>query len=206
MAVALIASAACSGGGADKGRAGANPALATDPPHVNPTLATVPAPTTTTNPYAVPAVIDAAYVNRVMTGLDAVMGDASRALIRSTTITSEVYDRLRAIYSNNSLLQLVVDSMEDEIRQGFTGFKPNPGNRMTSVTGLITAQPDCIFVRVNRDYSAMSPEADSTDVQWVALKPLERSRDPHGHNPTSWAMIYDGFTRDRTQPQNPCQR
>ena len=73
-ALALLASAACSGGGADKGSAGANPTLATDPPRTNPTLATVPAPTTTTNPYAVPAVIDAAYVNRVLAGLDAADG------------------------------------------------------------------------------------------------------------------------------------
>ncbi len=82
-ALALLASAACSGGGADKGSAGANPTLATDPPRTNPTLATVPPATTTTNPYAVPAVIDVAYVNRVLAGLDAVMGDAGRSLVRS---------------------------------------------------------------------------------------------------------------------------
>lgn len=56
-ALALLASA-CSAGGADNGSAGANPTLATDPRRTNPTLATVPAPTT--NPYAVPAVIDEA--------------------------------------------------------------------------------------------------------------------------------------------------
>jgi hypothetical protein len=67
-ALALLASASCSSGTADRGSAGANPTLATDPPRTNPTLATVPAPTTTTNPYAVPAVIDAAYVNRVLAG------------------------------------------------------------------------------------------------------------------------------------------
>src|SRR5687768_15070166 len=56
-ALALTASVACSGRAADRGSAGANPTVATEPPT-----------TTTTNPYAVPAVIDAAYVDRVLVG------------------------------------------------------------------------------------------------------------------------------------------
>ncbi|MGH9856804.1 MAG: hypothetical protein ACRD4B_03070, partial [Acidobacteriota bacterium] len=190
----LTASASCnSSSDADRGTA-------------SNTVATEPAPTTTTNPYAVPEVIDAAYVNRVLAGLDLVMGDANRALLRARTLTADVYDRLRAIYARNSLLQLVVDAIEDEIRKGFSGYRPDPGNRVTTVTRAITAQSTCIFVSVQRDYSAMSPGPNSPDLQWVALTPLERSRDPHGYNPTSWAMIYDGFTADRSQPENPCLR
>jgi hypothetical protein len=204
-AVALLASAACSDGTADRGNAGANPTVATDPPG-NPTIATAPLGTTTTNPYAVPALIDDAYINRVLAGLDSVMGDATRAVVRTKTFTSEAYDRLRAIYSDNSLLQLVVDAVEEEIGKSFSGYKPNPGNRLTTVTRVLTAQPDCIFVRVQRDYSAMSPNPGSPDPQWVALRPLERTRDPRGYNRTSWALIYDGFSRDRTQPENPCSR
>ena len=202
----LLASAACSSSGADKGSARANPTLATDQPHVNPTLATVPAPTTTTNPYAVPAAIDAAYVNRVLAGLDQVMGDAGRNLVRSRTITADVYDRLKSIYADNSLLQLVVDSVEEEIRKNLSGYKPNPGNRVTTVTRVVTAQSSCIFVRVQRDYSAMSPGAGTTDPQWVALRPLDQSRDPRQYNRTSWAMTFDGFTPDGSQPANPCLR
>lgn len=195
VAATLLASAACSGDGADKGSAGANPTLATDPPT-----------TTTTNPYAVPAVIDVAYVNRVLSGLDQVMGDASRDLVRSRTITADVYDRLRAIYGSNGLLQLVVETVEEEIRKNFSGFKPNPGNRSTLATRIVTAQPDCVFARVDRDYSAMSPSAGTPQPQWIALRPLELVRDPRGYNPTRWAMIYDGFTPDRSQPENPCLR
>ena len=168
------------------------------------TVATEPPATTTTNPYAVPAVIDIPYVNRVLAGLDAVMGDATRELIRSRTITAEVYDRLRAIYGNNSLLQLVVEAIEEEMRKSFSGYKPNPGNRSSTVTRVVTAQSNCIFVRVQRDYSAMSPQPNPSDPQWVALKPLERVRDFLGYNPTPWAMTYDGLTPDRSQPNNPC--
>lgn len=192
-ALLLAASAACdSSSDADRSSAAAN------------TVATEPAPTTTTNPYAVPAVIDEAYVNRVLAGLDQVMGDANRALILARTITAEVYDRLRAIYGNNNLLQLVVDAIEDEARSGFVGYKAEPGNRLTTVTRLITSNPTCVFASVQRDYSAMSPAPSRPESQWIALKPLEPPRDPHGYNQTSWAIIYDGFSRDRSQPINPC--
>lgn len=201
----LLASAACSSSGADKGSAGANPTLATDQPHVNPTLATVPAPTTTTNPYAVPAVIDAAYVNRVLAGLDAIFGDATRTMVRTKTITADVYDRLRSIYGSNELLQLVLDLIQDEMRSGFTEYKSNPGNKLTTVNQIVSAGPTCIFVRVQRDYTAVALENTSTgSPQWVALKRLDSSRDPKGYNLTMWAMIYDGFPRDRSQPANPC--
>jgi hypothetical protein len=205
VALALLAPA-CADKGADRGSAGANPTLATDPPRSNPTLATVPPATTTTTPYALPAVIDAAYVNRVMAGLDAVMGDATRSVIRARTFTSDAYDRLRAIYADNSLLQLVVDAVEDEIRKGFTGYKVNPGNRLTTVTSIISAKPSCIFVRVQRDYSALSSAPGSEDPQWVALKPSDSTRDPQGYNRVNWGMILDGFSRDRSQPADPCSR
>ena len=191
-AVLLAAStAACSNSRAERATAGAT--VPTEPPR-----------TTTTNPYAVPPVIDAAYVNRVLAGLDAVMGDVTRALIRTKMITPDAYDRLRAIYANNNLLQLVVDVVEDDVRSGFRDYKPNPGNKTTTVSQVITSGPTCIFARVQRDFSAVSTGADAVNPQWVGLKPLEQTRDPHGYNLTSWAMVYDGFTRDRSQPANPC--
>jgi hypothetical protein len=61
-----------------------------------------------------------------------------------------------------------------------------------------------MFATVRRDYSAVNSQADPVNPQWVALKPLDASRDPHGYNPTSWAFAYDGFPSDRSQPQNPC--
>lgn len=39
--------------------------------------------TTTTNPYAVLAVIDTAYVNRVLAGLDAAVGGVTRLVVRT---------------------------------------------------------------------------------------------------------------------------
>lgn len=203
-ALALTASAACSTGGADKGSAGANPTLATEPPRTNPTLATVPPATTTTNPYAVPAVIDAAYVNRVLAGLDAVLGDVGRTVLKTKTIPPDAYDRLKSIYGSNELLQLTIDSIQADIRKGLTGYRPDPGNRASLVQQILSAGPRCIFVRVQRDYLAVSQSPSTVNPQWVGLRSADPARDPSRHNPTSWVMIYDGFPQDRSTPANPC--
>lgn len=204
VALALTASAACSTGGADKGGAGANPTLATEPPRTNPTLATVPPATTTTNPYAVPSVIDVAYVNRVLAGLDAAMGDVTRLVLRTRTIPREAYDRMKAIYHNDERLQLSIDSFQSDMRRNFAGYKPDPGNKVSNVTQLLTITRLCIFARVTRDYSAVGANSSSADTQWVALKPLDPARDPNSYNPTTWAFAYEGYTETRSQPPDPC--
>lgn len=193
VAVALLAPTACSNGAADRDSAGANPTLATDPPT-----------TTTTNPYAVPAVIDVAYVNRVLAGLDAAMGDATRLVLRTRTIPREAYDRLRAIYGNDDWLQLAIDNFQADMRRQFTGYRAEPGNKISTVTELITSSPSCVFVRTVRDYSPIGASSKTADVQWIALKPLQMSRDPNGYNPTGWAFIFEGFPIDRSVPANPC--
>src|SRR3954452_13325268 len=102
-ALALTASAACSSGGGSKGSAGAGATV---------TVATEPARTTTTNPYAVPAVIDVAYVNRVLAGLDAAVGDIVRQVIRTKAIPQEALDRMRAVYADPARLQRSIDGFQ----------------------------------------------------------------------------------------------
>jgi hypothetical protein len=204
-ALALTASAACSnGGGGSKGSAGANPTLATDPPHSNPTLATLPPATTTTNPYAVPAVIDAAYVNVVLAGLDAQLGDVTRLLIRTQTFPQEAYDRLKAVYTDDQALQLKLDAFQSDLRRRFQDYRPSPGNKVTTVTKTITVTASCIFVEVRRDYSAVALMNNVLHPQWAALKPLDPSRDPKGYNNTKWALAYDSVQPGLAQPANPC--
>jgi hypothetical protein len=72
-ALALLLGA-CGGGDDDE-------ALPPPPSIAEPT--TVPA-----DPYAVPAVIDAAYVNRVLEGLDAAVGDVVRIVYRTGQVLS----------------------------------------------------------------------------------------------------------------------
>ncbi len=188
----LAASAACSSG-SDANRARAGNSVPSEP-----------ATTTTTNPYAVPAVIDAAYVNRVLAGLDAVLGDVTRLLMRTRTFPQEAYDRLKAIYGDNRWLQLKLDAFQTDLQRGFSDYKPTPGNKVTNVTKLVDRSPRCIFAEVHRNYSAVTDSTIGANPQWVALKPLDPSRDPSRYNPTSWAFVYDGAQPDRSQPSNPC--
>lgn len=169
------------------------------------TIGTAPPVTPTTDPYAVPAVVDAAYVNRVLAGLDAAMGEVVRMVVRTRGIPQEAADRLQALYLAESRIQLALDSFQDDIRNGFRTYRPEPGNKRTSVTEMISASQACIFVKVLRDFSQVgNGTGDMTSVTWVGLKPRDPTRDRWGYNPTPWAILVDGFQEDRSQPRNPC--
>ena len=166
--------------------------------------ATVPQATTTTNPYAVPQVIDEAYVNRVLAGLDQAVGDITRLVVGSRTLSPEALDRLRTIYVDDSL-ELSIRGFQNDVRADFAGYRQPPGNKTTTVTELISARPTCIFAKVNKDFSAVGVDPDpSLATQWVALVPSGTVLDPSGFNPTRWVFVYDGFRQDRSAPPDPC--
>ncbi|MEA2685926.1 MAG: hypothetical protein QOE93_1121, partial [Actinomycetota bacterium] len=93
---------------------------------------------TTTDPYAVPAVIDEAYVNRVLAGLDHALGEVTRFVIRERAIQPEAIDRLRALYVGD-FLELTIASYDRDIQNDFDGYRDEPGDRMTSLTRIMTA-------------------------------------------------------------------
>jgi hypothetical protein len=171
-------------------------------PHAS--VPTAPAQTTTTNPYAVPAVIDAAYVNRVLAALDAADGDITRMALNHQASLDELTNRLKAIYDDPGV-SLEVDLLTQDAARNFPGVLPNPGNQRTLVSDLISAGPSCIFAHVSRDYSQVveSPDPQLTD-QWVGLVPLDQTRDPNHRNTTGWLYVYSGFEPDRSIPKNPC--
>ncbi len=188
MAVAVLLLAACGG----------------DAEPLGPT-ATVPRPTTTTNPYVVPTVIDEAYVNRVLAGLDEVVGDAVRHLERNRLLDEEVYYRLRAV-SSDDVFRLKVDGLQDDLLGGMSGYSPNPGNKVTTVIRVISVSHSCIFSEVKKDFTAVNADGQpNLSTQWIALVPLDPTRDPGNYNPTRWMFIYDGFQPDESAPtRNPC--
>ncbi len=165
-----------------------------------------PQTTTTTNPYAVPAVIDAAYVNLVLAGLDAVMGDTIRLVASTRTMPPIVVTRLRSIYANDRRLQLAIDSYQEEVQSGLAGIRAEPGNRVTVVDELLSVSRSCIFARVRRDYRPVTENPTAPSTQWVALVPLDESRDQGRFNRTGWALAYDGFPPNLAPPDNPCPR
>ncbi|MFP5318151.1 MAG: hypothetical protein ACLGI2_07620, partial [Acidimicrobiia bacterium] len=170
------------------------------------TVGTAPATTTTTDPYAVPAVIDEAYVNRVLAGLDAAVGDVVRLIMTTKTFPREGFERLKAVYGSDAQLNRRLDSLARDIAQGMPSYRGDPGDSRTTVAELLTANGACIFARISRDYSAVSTVSRPPDErQWVALIPLDRSRDPSGYNRTGWAYVYEGFEEGRLPPRrDPC--
>jgi hypothetical protein len=170
------------------------------------TVPTAAPTTTTTDPYAVPAVIDIAYVNRVLAGLDAVMGDVIRLIVSTRIIPREAADRVRAVYATDHLLNLTLDGFSQDVAAGLEDYRREPGNRVTKVSQVIEASPSCIFASVTTDYSAISAHGgSSSSLSWVALVPRNPSRDPFSFNETGWMLRYDGVQGDGSAPQTaPC--
>lgn len=126
------------------------------------TVPTAPATTTTTHPYAVPAVIDAEYVNRVITGLDAIMGDATRLVVQTKTTSQEVFDRLRAVYANDADVDLRLKDYALQVSKGLPSARQQPGDKRTTVSELISNSSNCPYVRVDRDYSPVILNSSGT--------------------------------------------
>jgi hypothetical protein len=156
--------------------------------------------TTTTDPYAVPAVIDTAYVNRVLAGLDLVVGDTLRLYLRDRRISQEISERITDLYGSGGGYDLKVRSLEAERT---TTFPATPGNRVTTVSRLITATPLCIYAQVTRDYRPVGGSVGNS-VEWVGLKAATALSNPAPYNPTRWVYAVDGVMPDRSEPRNPC--
>lgn len=162
-------------------------------------------PTTPPDPYAVPAVIDEAYVNRVLAALDQADGDVTRLVARTGTVPPEAVDRLKALYVGD-YLQLQIDILQQDILNGMKGYRSDLGNQRTSVVRLLTASPTCIFAEATRDLSEVSSSSDPRLASpWVGLVPIDPDVDPNGYNQTPWVYVYNGFTPDQSQPNNPCE-
>lgn len=157
------------------------------------------------DPYAVPPVIDAAYVNRVLEGIDGAVGEAVRVVHRTRQLPDEVFDRLSAIYLERDDINLQLASIQNDLRRQFAGYRPNPGNVRSVVDETVTASPSCVFVRVARDYSAVVTRPDQApSIEWIGLKPRDATRDPNHYNPTPWMVAVEGVRSDGTPPPNPC--
>lgn len=187
--LALVAAGACAGNAA--------PAS---------TGATVPkvAPTTiAADPYAVPAKIDEAYLNKVFAALEHVDGDATRLIVAGQTLVPEAAKRLRAIYAEDEFQAQVNLWLDIVIKKDLGRSKPNPGDRRTTVSQVLTATPGCIYAAVNRDYSAIVDDS-TPSAEFVGLKPSDPARDSFNLNPTPWMVFFDGSNKDGSTPSDPC--
>jgi len=151
-----------------------------------------------------PAPDGAGPLNEVLAELDGVMGDLQRALVRDRRMTADVTDRLKAIYTGPELLNQI-DAFRSDLADGLVGYRNPPGNRVTTVSHVITANPVCIFAEVTRDYGPIAAgPAPPPSSLYVVLVTKADEDDPKQLNPTPWALLYDGVQADGTQPENVC--
>lgn len=147
----------------------------------------------------------AVVVDRVLAGLDGVMGDAQRILAKERRITPEVTDRLKSIYVGPELLNQI-DAFRADVDSGLAGLKNPPGNRVTKVSRLITVSSICVFAEVLRDYGpATAGAAPPPASMYVVLVTKDEADDPRQLNPTPWALLYDGVQVDGAQPEDVCR-
>jgi len=193
LATALgLALVGCSGGddGTDLGPAASAP---TASPAAS-TIATDPAPTTATvgaDPFAIPDVIDAAYVNRVLAALYAVDGDITREILRTRSAGPGVVEQLAAIYGEPQLT-LEIDGLARFLREDPAKFRDPPGDRIVTVMEVVAASDQCVIAVGDLSLAQVAPGPavlGPGERYLVSLAPRTSRPDEARYNPTPFLII-----------------
>ena len=176
----------------------------------DPTVPTTASPSSTSAKPAIdisviPEKIDEAYLNAVLAALDEVDGQATRIIVATKRFPPEAADLLNSIYSDEEFdrqAELWFASIGHDPQ--LKGIRPDPDRRKTAVERIIAASPQCIWLAIRRDYSAVNFDPGPGETEYLALEPLDRSNDPKQSNKTPWMITYDGKLRDGMQPKTPC--
>ncbi|MDQ1515521.1 MAG: hypothetical protein QOE80_1351 [Actinomycetota bacterium] len=195
MLATLVSLTACWGSGGHQRTADKDGASPTGPSST----------TSTTVSYAVPATIDAAYVEKVMKALDHLYGDAVRQLVTDHAMSDRFIKQLLALYSKTPFegYQVV---WRKSLNDGLKSIAPQPGDPLTHIQAVLQASPTCVVVQVDRDLSpTLARRQDESPQRFVALIPKDPARDPLIANPTPWTMSFDGYTQTGKVPEGPCE-
>lgn len=157
------------------------------------------------DPYAVPQVIDVAYINQVLAALDHIYGEAIRTLVRDRAVTPQFTDLMRSIYTEEQLHQ-ITDLAAHARDKGFSTMSPTPADPKTVVQRVLRASVTCIFVAVDRELSPVSAPGPTIPVpqNYIALQRSADSPAARDPNPTIWRMAYEGFRPDGSEPAVRC--
>lgn len=164
------------------------PSASSSPPSSDAT-STSAAPTT--DPFAIPEVIDAAYVNRVLEALYRIDGEVTREVLASGDVQPNVIEKISDIYRDPQLtreLQALPALLEGDRSR----FRNPPGDRQVFVTSVVEVASDCIVALVESDFSAVvaiPPPKDPNVVGVVTLAPASTRADGGGSNPTPWSIV-----------------
>jgi hypothetical protein len=139
--------------------------------------------TTTTepeDPWAVPENIDEAYVQRVLTELYRLDGEARRIAVREGMVTEEVIEFVQRIYIADEAAAWL-DSLIEWSVDRFDGVIEPPGNVEISVEQVDLRSEACVVVRVIQDFSGISTAGVTGQAAYLAM---HRSSGNH----TEWLL------------------
>jgi len=180
------------GCGAGSGRAATTvTTTSTVEPRIEATTTAAPAPTTVTtsvSSFEVPAVIDLAYVQRVLKTLYRLDGDASRRAYAMKAVDLEVVKRLEAIFGGQTLAEAKRVLAENALER-FVLFADPPGDAIVRAVDIIQATPSCMVVRADLEYGPLFKEPRPLQPQ--AIIQLRRA-DVLPFNPTGWGVVFAG--------------
>ena len=185
--VAALVLAACSGGG-DSDVASSTTTLPAAPASPS---STAPPTTGAADPFAVPEVIDAAYVNRVLAALYKVDGDVTREILRTRDVTTDALRLLGAVFGEPQLTT-ELQALPAFLQQDPSQFKNPPGDRRVNVESLPTTSPTCIAAVTEMSLADVveEPSALAPDERYlIVLVPKDRTARGSSLNPTPWIIV-----------------
>jgi len=161
-----------------------------------PTGAPIPTTTTTADPWAVPAVIDATYLNRVLAELDHVDGDALRETRAMNAVTPRFVELERSIRADDAEVALVTKDVRSVMGQNWFNIRQVPGDRHTKVLTILPARAPCVFASVSIDFDDFTLKPVKYPPWSIALLPAPPTID----NPTHWVLVEDGYELNGSIP------
>jgi hypothetical protein len=161
-----------------------DPTTTLEPPSLPSTTAT----TTLADPFAVPAVIDLAYVQRVLEAIYHLDGELTRHIYAKKLPDAEFEARLRAIFAGEELAGSK-RILQENAAEGFARFANPPGDPVVRATEIIQATPTCMVVRAELDFRPQYKNPGSKDPPAV----IELRRfEVLPFNPTGWGVLFAG--------------
>jgi len=169
---------------------------------VKPARGTAGAPTTTADPWAVPATITPGYLDRVLAVFDHLEGEADRDARANNPITPRFLELERSFRSSEAEVQTNVQVWQHSIQVGFANTVAVPGDPKDTVTQLLTTQAGCVVAAVTHDLSAQAKSPPAFPPWYVAAIPGAAN----ALNPTHWVLADDGYrAAGPPSPQEACK-
>lgn len=209
--VALAMTAACS--------RPAEPAVPAAPPPTAPaTAAVTPTPADSpspepepseapTDPYAIPDVIDKAYVELVLEALGAVQAQIVQEIVRERAVTPRVRELLAATHGREAARDSARTLRRVLNRQGVKFFNANATAPDYTVRKLITAAADCIFAFTIVDSRSLVAKGKNRAIEefyWLEHA-TEHVAGARKDNPTPWVIVGSrGPQPDGKEYKSPC--